>query len=129
MLVSRYMLESDEAAESPLTSLSVKNFVRSVGSRTPAPGGGSVAALIGSLVSLISPVHIQCIHTTCSGSTKIQFNNKVFIIKFKTGIWYHDCFYCFTFIPSIIERYCSCYFRVTVLTLSIISFTDQDRLA
>lgn len=54
MLVSRYMLESDEAAESPLTSLSVKNFVRSVGSRTPAPGGGSVAALIGSLVSLIS---------------------------------------------------------------------------
>lgn len=43
------MLENDEA-ESALTSQSVKDFVELVKSRTAAPGGGSVAALVGSLV-------------------------------------------------------------------------------
>lgn len=47
----RYMLESDDS-DSPLTNLTVKEFVKSVGSRTAVPGGGSVAALIGALVCL-----------------------------------------------------------------------------
>ena len=34
----------------PLASLSARDFVLSVGARTPAPGGGSVAALVGALV-------------------------------------------------------------------------------
>ncbi|XP_065349853.1 formimidoyltransferase-cyclodeaminase-like [Cloeon dipterum] len=35
----------------PLTALSLRGFVEAVGARTPAPGGGSVSALLGSLGS------------------------------------------------------------------------------
>jgi len=45
------MLDSDESLVSPLSSLSVKDFVSSVASRTAVPGGGSVAALVGSVVT------------------------------------------------------------------------------
>lgn len=38
--------------EGPLMSMDVKDFVLTIGSRSPSPGGGSVAALCGSLVSL-----------------------------------------------------------------------------
>ncbi|KAJ8367623.1 hypothetical protein AAFF_G00314100 [Aldrovandia affinis] len=38
-----------EAQEAPLVSLSLQQFVRSVGARTPAPGGGSVSAAIAAM--------------------------------------------------------------------------------
>lgn len=34
----------------PLLDITVTNFVKQVRARTPAPGGGSVAALVGALV-------------------------------------------------------------------------------
>jgi glutamate formiminotransferase/formiminotetrahydrofolate cyclodeaminase len=45
--VIEYMV-ADEGAE-PLASSPVRDFVRSVGARTPAPGGGSVSALVAAL--------------------------------------------------------------------------------
>ena len=45
--VIEYMV-ADEA-EAPLVSASVRRFVEEVGSRSPAPGGGSVSALVASL--------------------------------------------------------------------------------
>jgi glutamate formiminotransferase/formiminotetrahydrofolate cyclodeaminase len=45
--VIEYMV-ADEA-DSPLAASSVRDFVRSVGSRTPAPGGGSASALMAAL--------------------------------------------------------------------------------
>lgn len=48
--LDRYMVGSAE--EGGLTSLSLQRFVHSVGARTAAPGGGSVSAAIGALVSL-----------------------------------------------------------------------------
>lgn len=36
--------------DAPLASLSLQEFVRSVGARTPAPGGGSVSAAIAAMV-------------------------------------------------------------------------------
>jgi len=44
--IIEYCIPSDDG---PLASLTVKQFVESVGARTPAPGGGSVSALVGSL--------------------------------------------------------------------------------
>lgn len=40
---------ADESRDYPLGSMSVKAFVNAVGSRTPAPGGGSVSALVASM--------------------------------------------------------------------------------
>jgi hypothetical protein len=40
----------------PLISLPTGNFVRAVGARTSAPGGGSVAALVAALVSYREPL-------------------------------------------------------------------------
>lgn len=40
-----------EERDGPLASMDVKDFVLTVGSRSPTPGGGSVAALCASLVS------------------------------------------------------------------------------
>ena len=45
--IIEYMV-ADEA-ESPLVSASVREFVERVGARTPAPGGGSVSALLAAL--------------------------------------------------------------------------------
>lgn len=45
--IIEYMIEEDRSE--PLASLTVRNFVELVGSRTSAPGGGSVSALIASL--------------------------------------------------------------------------------
>lgn len=39
--------------EGPLATMDVKDFVLTVGSRSPSPGGGSVAALCASMVSLV----------------------------------------------------------------------------
>lgn len=36
--------------DGPLVSMSLKSFILSVGARTSAPGGGSVAAAVGALV-------------------------------------------------------------------------------
>ena len=40
-----------EDKEGPLVSMDLKDFVYTVGARTPSPGGGSVAALTASMVS------------------------------------------------------------------------------
>jgi len=45
--VIEYMVA--DAAETPLLSSSVREFVARVGARTPAPGGGSVSALVAAL--------------------------------------------------------------------------------
>jgi glutamate formiminotransferase/formiminotetrahydrofolate cyclodeaminase len=45
--IIEYMIAEDEAE--PLARQSVRGFVELVGSRTPAPGGGSVAALLAAL--------------------------------------------------------------------------------
>ena len=45
--VIEYMVADD--ADAPLASSSVRDFVRSVGARTSAPGGGSTSALIAAL--------------------------------------------------------------------------------
>ena len=36
--------------EGPLQAMELRDFVLAVGARTPAPGGGAVAALVASLV-------------------------------------------------------------------------------
>lgn len=40
---------ADERRDYPLASLSVKQFINAVGSRTPSPGGGSVSATVASM--------------------------------------------------------------------------------
>jgi glutamate formiminotransferase/formiminotetrahydrofolate cyclodeaminase len=45
--VIEYMVAGE--ADAPLASSPVREFVRAVGARTPAPGGGSVSALVASL--------------------------------------------------------------------------------
>ncbi|XP_025096072.1 formimidoyltransferase-cyclodeaminase-like [Pomacea canaliculata] len=45
--IIEYMIPNDR--EGPLMSMDVKDFVLTIGSRSPSPGGGSVAALCGSL--------------------------------------------------------------------------------
>ena len=47
----RYMIQEDR--DGPLISMGVKEFVMTVGARSPSPGGGSVAALTATLVSHI----------------------------------------------------------------------------
>ena len=37
--------------DGPLAELGLKKFIQAVGTRTATPGGGSVAAVVGSLVS------------------------------------------------------------------------------
>jgi len=44
--IIEYCIPSDDG---PLASLTVKDFILSVGARTPAPGGGSVSAVVGAL--------------------------------------------------------------------------------
>ncbi|XP_062845904.1 formimidoyltransferase-cyclodeaminase [Trichomycterus rosablanca] len=46
--IIEYMVEASQI-EGQLASLSLKEFVRSVGARTPAPGGGSVSAAIAAM--------------------------------------------------------------------------------
>ena len=41
------------ASDGPLAKQSIKDFVRNVAARTPAPGGGSVSALLGALGSAL----------------------------------------------------------------------------
>lgn len=43
-----YVVRNEET-ECPLASTSLKNFIKSVGSRSSAPGGGSVAGVVGAL--------------------------------------------------------------------------------
>uniref|UniRef100_A0A0E9WNV7 Cyclodeaminase/cyclohydrolase domain-containing protein n=1 Tax=Anguilla anguilla TaxID=7936 RepID=A0A0E9WNV7_ANGAN len=43
------MVSDSSKEDRQLVSLSVQQFVRSVGARTPAPGGGSVSALVAAL--------------------------------------------------------------------------------
>ena len=47
-VVFRYMIADER--EGPLVSMDLKDFILTVGSRSPSPGGGSVAALAASLV-------------------------------------------------------------------------------
>jgi len=47
--IIEYMVKGDPKEEEPLASLTVRQFAVAVMARTPTPGGGSVAALIGAL--------------------------------------------------------------------------------
>ena len=49
MSLFRYMIHEEK--EGPLAAMSVRDFVMTVGARSATPGGGSVAALVASLVS------------------------------------------------------------------------------
>jgi len=44
----RYMV--DKERDGPLVSMDLKDFILTVGARSPTPGGGSVAALTATLV-------------------------------------------------------------------------------
>lgn len=44
----RYMITEERYG--PLASMEVKDFVMTVGARSPSPGGGSVAALVATMV-------------------------------------------------------------------------------
>ena len=59
------------SAVGPLARLTVEKFVLSVGDRTSAPGGGSVAAL---LASLVLHYFIDCNLLRCVGG---QVNNTI----------------------------------------------------
>ena len=50
LIFSRYMIQDDR--EGPLVSMDVRDFIMTVGSRSPSPGGGSVSAFAASLVSV-----------------------------------------------------------------------------
>ena len=41
----------DKERDGPLVSMDLKDFILTVGARSPTPGGGSVAALTATLVS------------------------------------------------------------------------------
>jgi len=43
----------DKERDGPLVSMDLKDFILTVGARSPTPGGGSVAALTASLVSIL----------------------------------------------------------------------------
>ena len=47
----RYMIDKEH--DGPLVSMDVKEFILTVGARSPTPGGGSVAAVTAALVSLL----------------------------------------------------------------------------
>ena len=47
----RYMVDKEN--DGPLISMDVKDFILTVGARSPTPGGGCVAALTATLVSLL----------------------------------------------------------------------------
>ncbi|XP_033640051.1 formimidoyltransferase-cyclodeaminase-like isoform X1 [Asterias rubens] len=47
--IVEYMIAEDSSLSAPLANMSLKSFIKSVGSRTPAPGGGSVAAAVGAM--------------------------------------------------------------------------------
>lgn len=58
------MVES--VSDGPLTSMALKSFILNVGARSPAPGGGSVAAAIGAMVRSLG---LRCCWLfVCSGS-------------------------------------------------------------
>eukprot|EP01133_Synstelium_polycarpum_P014166 gene14166-16698_t len=44
-----YMVREDEAISQPLAHLTLKGFIEVLGSRTPAPGGGSAAAVMAAM--------------------------------------------------------------------------------
>ena len=48
-LCTRYLVESAE--DGPLVSMPLRQFIYSLGSRSPAPGGGSASAAIAAMVS------------------------------------------------------------------------------
>jgi len=62
----RYMVDKEH--DGPLVSMDLKEFVLNVGSRSPTPGGGSVAALTAALVSTLSVNGVARIR--CGGGTK-----------------------------------------------------------
>ena len=47
------------SSDGPLISCSVKEFVQEVAARSSAPGGGSVSALIASLVKLVLFLYLE----------------------------------------------------------------------
>ncbi|KAJ8314083.1 hypothetical protein KUTeg_008644 [Tegillarca granosa] len=53
LVINKYMTSED--VEGPLVSMDVRDFILTVGSRSPSPGGGSVAALSASLLALKLP--------------------------------------------------------------------------
>jgi len=48
----------DKEKDGPLVSMTVKDFILTVGARSPTPGGGSVAALTATMVCF----NIFCCH-------------------------------------------------------------------
>lgn len=55
------MIAEDSSLSAPLANMSLKSFIKSVGSRTPAPGGGSVAAAVGAMVGT-DKSYISCLN-------------------------------------------------------------------
>ncbi|XP_054880165.1 formimidoyltransferase-cyclodeaminase-like [Poeciliopsis prolifica] len=71
--IIEYMVRSQE--EGGLVSLTVQQFVRSVGARTAAPGGGSVSAAVGALGAALGAMVGQMTYG------KRQFENLDFVMR------------------------------------------------
>ena len=52
----RYMV--DKERDGPLVSMDVKDFILTVGARSPTPGGGSVASLTATLVRILLRLNV-----------------------------------------------------------------------
>ena len=50
--------------DGPLVSMDMKDFIMTVGSRSPSPGGGSVAALCASVVFIYDYLELQPFEAT-----------------------------------------------------------------
>lgn len=57
---NRYCVGSNK--DGPLVSGSVRSFVEKLGSRSSAPGGGSAAACVASVVSYYTPTFLLLVH-------------------------------------------------------------------
>lgn len=55
----------DKEKDGPLLSMDVKDFILTVGARSPTPGGGSVAALTATLVRNLFLYNSNVSNTVC----------------------------------------------------------------
>jgi len=61
----------DKDRDGPLVSMDLKDFILTVGARSPTPGGGSVAALTATLVS-------SCLHAVQGRSQEFMLGGYKF---------------------------------------------------
>ena len=60
----RYMISEERYG--PLVSMEVKDFVMTVGARSPSPGGGSVSALVATMVGITLVISLYAFENVSS---------------------------------------------------------------